>query len=85
MTPDATVESASADLRDQVPGMKRDLGRKDDYGKTIRVESLQQSITGNVRPAMLIVLGAVGLILMLAAVNLAGWLTLRRWHASEQE
>ena len=41
------------------------------------MQSLQESITGDVRPALLILLGAVGLILMLAAVNL-GTLVLGR-------
>ena len=41
------------------------------------MQSLQEAITGDVRPALLILLGAVGLILMLAAVNL-GTLVLGR-------
>ena len=41
------------------------------------MQSLQDAITGDVRPALLILLGAVGLILMLAAVNL-GTLVLGR-------
>ena len=55
----------------------RTSAKANDWGQTLRVQSLQESITGDVRPALLILLGAVGLILMLAAVNL-GTLVLGR-------
>src|SRR4030095_5226103 len=57
--------------------MRKDLGRPDTWGRTLHVQSLQESVTGEVRPALLLLLGAVGLILMLAAVNL-GTLVLGR-------
>ncbi|HUQ89937.1 MAG TPA: FtsX-like permease family protein, partial [Vicinamibacterales bacterium] len=59
------------------PAMRRDLGRPNQWGQAITVQALQDAITGDVRPALLILLGAVGLILMLAAVNL-GTLVLGR-------
>jgi predicted permease len=72
-----SVDTASRDIIDLVPAMRKDLARPNDWGRTLHVQSLQESITGNVRPALLILLGAVGLILMLAAVNL-GTLVLGR-------
>ena len=57
--------------------MRRDLGRANDWGQTVSVAGLQATVTGNVRPTLLILLGAVGLILLLAAVNL-GTLVLGR-------
>ena len=72
-----TIAAASRELVDLVPAMRKQLGRPNDWGRTLRVQSLQESITGDVRPALLILLGAVGLILMLAAVNL-GTLVLGR-------
>ena len=57
--------------------MRRELAARDKWGQTLHVASLQETITGDVRPALLILLGAVGLILMLAAVNL-GTLVLGR-------
>src|SRR5689334_20830091 len=72
-----TAEAASREIVDLVPAMRKDLAKANDWGRTLRVQSLQESITGDVRPALLILLGAVGLILMLAAVNL-GTLVLGR-------
>jgi predicted permease len=73
----ASVDGASREIIDLVPAMRKDLSRPNDWGRTMRVQSLQESITGDVRPALLILLGAVGLILTLAAVNL-GTLVLGR-------
>lgn len=72
-----TPEAASRDVADLRPAMRKDLARPNDWGQLLRVESLRESITGDVRPALLILLGAVGLILTLAAVNL-GTLVLGR-------
>jgi putative ABC transport system permease protein len=75
---DATsVEAATRELRELVPQMRSELRYANDWGQTVRAQSLQESITGDVRPALLILLGAVGMILMLAAVNL-GTLVLGR-------
>ena len=72
-----SVEAASREIGELVPAMRKDLARGNDWARTMAVVSLQESITGDVRPALLILLGAVGLILMLAAVNL-GTLVLGR-------
>lgn len=72
-----SVDAASRELVDLVPSMRTDLNRPSDWGHAIRVQSFQEAITGDVRPALLILLGAVGLILTLAAVNL-GTLVLGR-------
>jgi predicted permease len=77
LAPDATVDAASRELRALIPAMRRELAHADKWGETLRVASLQDTITGDVRPALLILLGAVGLILLLAAVNL-GTLVLGR-------
>lgn len=73
----ASVDFASRELAELVPVMRKDLAKPNDWGRNFRVQSLRESITGDVRPALLILLGAVGLILMLAAVNL-GTLVLGR-------
>jgi predicted permease len=77
VTPGVTVESATIELVDLMPTMRRDLAKGNDWGRTVHVQALRESMTGNVRPALLILLGAVGLMLMLAAVNL-GTLVLGR-------
>ena len=71
------VAAAEREIQDLVPAMRKDLSRRNEWGRELNVIPLQDSITGNVRPALLILLGAVGLILMLAAVNL-GTLVLGR-------
>ena len=73
----ASVESATQELGQLSAAMRKDLAKPDDWGRGINVVSLRESITGNVRPTLLILLGAVGLILMLAAINL-GTLVLGR-------
>jgi putative ABC transport system permease protein len=77
LKPGVSVDTASRELQALAPTMRTDLGRANDWGQTMRVASLQETITGNVRPTLLILLGAVGLILMLASVNL-GTLVLGR-------
>ena len=77
LTRGVTPEAATRELVDLTPAMRKDLAKANDWGQTLRVQSLRESITGDVRPALLILLGAVGLILMLAAVNL-GTLVLGR-------
>src|SRR5262245_43855820 len=77
LAPGVTAEAATRELVDLVPAMRKDLARPNQWGQAMRVQKLQEAITGDVRPALLILLGAVGLILMLAAVNL-GTLVLGR-------
>ena len=72
-----TAEAATRELVALAPAMRKDLAKANDWGQTVHVQSLRESMTGNVRPALLILLGAVGLILLLAAVNL-GTLVLGR-------
>jgi len=77
LAPGVTAEAATRELTELAPAMRKDLGRSNQWGQTINARTLQDAVTGDVRPALLILLGAVGLILMLAAVNL-GTLVLGR-------
>jgi predicted permease len=77
LAPGATVEGATRELVELTPAMRKDLAKANDWARTVHVQSLRESMTGNVRPALLILLGAVGLILTLATVNL-GTLVLGR-------
>jgi putative ABC transport system permease protein len=77
LSPGVAVDSASRELTALAPAMRTDLAKARDWGQNVHVRSLQDAITGNVRPTLLVLLGAVGLILMLAAVNL-GTLVLGR-------
>jgi putative ABC transport system permease protein len=79
-----SVAAAEREIQDLVPAMRKDLSRRNEWGRALNVIPLQESITGDVRPALLLLLGAVGLILMLAAVNL-GTLVLGRSIERMQE
>ena len=73
----ATVASASDELMTLAPEMRRVLARPADWGRTIRVAALHEALTSQVRPALRLLFVAVGLILLLGAVNL-GTLVLGR-------
>ena len=77
LAPGVSAETASRELIELAPAMRTDLAKANDWGRTINVQPLRDAMTGNVRPALLILLGAVGLILLLGAVNL-GTLVLGR-------
>lgn len=80
-------ETATAELRIVVPMMRRlnprwDPG--DSYGNQARARPLQDSLTGEQRPALLVVMGCVFVVLLVACVNLAN-LMLARVKARERE
>ncbi len=76
LNPGATLDQAQADLT----GIANDLARQypDTEGKRQKtLIPLHQFLVGDIRPALLVLFGAVGLVFLIACANFAGLLTAR--------
>ncbi len=84
LKPGATIRTAQADLDSLTNALTRQYSN--DYpanaGWALRAIPLQQDLTGNVRPALLVLLIVVGFVLLIACVNIAN-LMLSRANARQ--
>ena len=65
----ANVKAIAAQLEKEFPGSNRDQGAE--------VAQLSEAIVGNIRPMLIVLLSGAGLLLLIAAVNVAGLLLVR--------
>ena len=73
--PGVTIERAQADMNTIAGRLAQEY--KEDAGVTSYLVPAAQQITGSVRPALLVLLGAVSFVLLIGCANLANLLMAR--------
>ncbi|MFL5581906.1 MAG: ABC transporter permease [Gemmatimonadaceae bacterium] len=75
--PGVTTGQAQSEMRAFAEQLKRDRPDQWPDSWTLKITSLEQLATGRIRPALLVLLGAVGFVLLIACANVANLLLAR--------
>ena len=74
LAPGASFAAATAELATLAPRMRAAFNYADDYARGATVTSLHDSLVGNVRRSLLVLLGAVALLVLIAVANVGNLL-----------
>src|SRR5581483_5661028 len=74
LAPRATLASATTEIASLAPRMREAFNYTDDYGRGVTVIGLHESLVGNVRQTLVVLLGAVAVLILIASANVGNLL-----------